>query len=113
VPARSLTDKLIAREQREEELEREIARAPEPQPLMHPNLAELYRPKVAQLEETLADPEGGAQAMEMIRSLIDALVLTPEQGKLRITSPGNWQPFSASPRKTKGPVPRTGPVRCN
>ncbi|MDF2765612.1 MAG: hypothetical protein K0S81_2606, partial [Rhodospirillales bacterium] len=61
VPARSLKDELIALEQRQEELEREIARAPDPQPLLHPNLAELYRQKVAALEQALADPEEGAQ----------------------------------------------------
>ena len=81
VPAWSLKDELIALEQRQEKLEREIARGPEAQPLLHPNLAGLYRQKVAALEEALADPEEGAQAMEMIRLLIDALVLTPEDGK--------------------------------
>ena len=88
VRARSLKDELLALEQRQEELEREIARAPKPQPLLHPNLAELDRQKVVALEQALQDPQDGAEAMEMIRSLIDALVLTPEGGKLRVDLTG-------------------------
>ena len=109
VPAWSLKDELIALEQRQEKLEREIARGPEPQPLLHPNLAGLYRQKVAALEEALADPEEGAQAMEMIRLLIDALVLTRGE-KLRVDLTGALAASSALPRKAKGPVRRTRPM---
>ena len=44
VPARTLKDELLALEARQEQLEAELAAAPEPQPtLLHPNLAEVYR----------------------------------------------------------------------
>jgi hypothetical protein len=105
VPARSLKDELLAIEPRQEELEREIARAPELQPLLHPNLAELYRQKVAQLEQALADPEEGTQAMEMIRSLIDALVLTPEGGQLRIDLTGELAAILSIAQKDQRPRP--------
>jgi hypothetical protein len=106
VPARSLKDELIALEQRQEELEQEIARAPDPQPLLHPNLAELYRQRVAQLEEALADPNDGTEAMEMIRSLVDALVLTPEGGQLRIDLTGALAGILSLAQKGERPRPK-------
>ncbi|AXC51053.1 recombinase family protein [Paracoccus suum] len=50
--------------------------APAPSPLrLHPNLSELYRCKVAELATTLADPEIRPQALETIRSLIEAVTV--------------------------------------
>ena len=45
---------------------------------LHPRLAELYRGKIAALEEALNDVEERGQAAEIMRSLIDKVVLTPE-----------------------------------
>jgi site-specific DNA recombinase len=50
VPARTLKEELLALEARQEHLEAELAAAPEAQqPLLHPDLAEIYRKKVAAL----------------------------------------------------------------
>ena len=105
VPARSLKEELLGLEQRQDELEREIGRAPEPQPLFHPNLAELYRQKVAALEQALQDPQDGAEAMEMIRSLIERLVLTPEDGMLRIDLTGELAAILSIAQKDQRPRP--------
>jgi len=52
-----------------------------PQPVMvHPNLAELYRRRVADLEKLLTDPELGAEAMDLIRSMITEIKVVPRQG---------------------------------
>ena len=67
--------------------------------------AELYRQKVVALEEALADPDDGAQAMEMIRALIDALVLTPEGGKLRIDLTGELAAILSIAQKDQRPRP--------
>jgi hypothetical protein len=63
-------------------LEQRLAAAPElPKVRLHPNLAGMYRDKVAALEHTLADPAIKAEAMEIGRGLIERIVLTPnEQG---------------------------------
>ena len=60
-------------------LERQLSE-PEavPYPSIHPNLANLYRRKVAALEETLNDPGIRLEASEILRSLIDKIVVTPE-----------------------------------
>jgi site-specific DNA recombinase len=47
---------------------------------VHPNLAAVYRKKVEELENLLEDAEHRNEAMELIRSLIDKIVLTPKEG---------------------------------
>lgn len=59
-----------------------------PLPLLHPNLAETYRRKVAALRDTLGGPNGNSEAIELIRSLVEAIMLTPENGRLRIDIKG-------------------------
>jgi hypothetical protein len=44
-----------------------------PLPAIHPNLARLYREKVARLEEELADPEIAAEAKSVLWSLIKTI----------------------------------------
>lgn len=44
-------------------------------------MAELYRQKVTRLAEALEHPETRTEASEAPRGLIDAIVLTPNQGE--------------------------------
>ena len=44
-------------------------------------LPELYRRRVETLEEALRDPEGASAAARALRSLIDAVVFYPEEGR--------------------------------
>jgi hypothetical protein len=48
--------------------------------MVHPNLAELYRRRVMDLEKLLADPELGSEAMELIRSMITEIKVAPRKG---------------------------------
>jgi DNA invertase Pin-like site-specific DNA recombinase len=65
-----LKERLEALEARMAELDTAVA-APEPTPVrLHPNLAAIYRRKVAELAAALADPEIRPQALETIRGLI-------------------------------------------
>ncbi|CDX42955.1 hypothetical protein MPLSOD_50001 [Mesorhizobium sp. SOD10] len=43
----------------------------------HPNIATLYRKRVEQFTQALADHEDGRRAAEALRSLIGEIVLTP------------------------------------
>jgi hypothetical protein len=56
----------------------------EPQPLLHPNLAELYRQKVAALHERWRTRRRATKPSSLIRSLIERVVLMPVDGDLRI-----------------------------
>jgi hypothetical protein len=65
---------------RQAALEQELTAGSLPQPLLHPNLAEVYRQRVAALDEALHHPASRAEAFDTIRSLIDAIRLVPENG---------------------------------
>jgi site-specific DNA recombinase len=64
-------------ERRKAELAERLAQAPADLPDVHPNIANIYRAKVATFTEVLDDPDGGPAAAEAIRSLIGDVVLTP------------------------------------
>ena len=84
VPARTLKDELLTLEARQDELRALLAR-PEPnRTLVHPGLAEIYRRKIAALHAALEDEATRDEAMELIRSLIEAIVLVPDQGSLKV-----------------------------
>jgi site-specific DNA recombinase len=69
--APGLQSRLDQREQRKATLAAELEAAPPPAPRLHPNLAELYRKKVASLQAALGDPATHAEALEILRGLIE------------------------------------------
>ena len=50
---------------------------------LHTNLPELYRNKIGRLAEALNAPETMTEAAEIMRGLIDRIVLMPVDGELR------------------------------
>ncbi len=84
IPARTVKDEMIALETREDELNALLANRPATEPSLHPNMANIYREKVAALHEALADPATKDEAFTIIRSLIDEVRLVPEDGQLRV-----------------------------
>jgi site-specific DNA recombinase len=72
-----LKSKLEELESRKAELEAQVRAAPPPLPRLHPNLAELYRQKVANLQEALSTPNTQSEALEILRGLIEKVVLRP------------------------------------
>jgi hypothetical protein len=84
VPTAEVKDEMIANAARREELKAKVAAADEPPPLLHPGMADLYRQKVTALAQALEFPETRTEAREALRGLIDAVVLTPDEGALRI-----------------------------
>jgi site-specific DNA recombinase len=82
-PAHRLTEKLKELERRRLELERELETTAAPAPRLHPNIAEAYRRKVEELHAALKADDAGP-ARELISNLVEAIVLVPEDGRLRI-----------------------------
>jgi site-specific DNA recombinase len=73
-----LKDRMQALEARKAELTTVLNAAAEVAPVeLHPNLAELYRRKVSELELALNDDSIKAEASDILRSLIDKVVLSP------------------------------------
>jgi site-specific DNA recombinase len=89
VPASIVKDALIALEAQQPELRARLDRSVQPPLLLHPNMADLYREKVTQLARGLEHEESRTAAAEALRGLIDAIVLTPQQGELKIELQGN------------------------
>ena len=87
-PVRALKDELRALEQRQVELGEGLAQASAPPPLIHPNLAEVYRRKIEALHEALREPTTKDEAFDLVRSLIEVIRLVPDEGKLRIEIKG-------------------------
>jgi site-specific DNA recombinase len=69
---------------RKKELEERLV-GPAPPPVrLHPNLAELYRQKVAELHTALADAELRSEALEIIRGLIERVEFHPAEDGYRV-----------------------------
>jgi len=75
--APGLQAKLDEFEQRKAVLEADIVGAPTPAPRLHPNLAEIYRQRVADLANALADPGTRTEALEIMRGLIERVAVRP------------------------------------
>ncbi len=107
VLGRDVKDELIAIGNRRDELEAQLKIASEPPPLLHPSMADLYRTKVEELAAALQREDTGLEASEMLRGLIEAIVLTPQDGQLRIELRGNLAAMLAAAQQTKR-SPETG-----
>ena len=82
-PASAVRGRMETLDARRQVLEAELANAQLPAPRLHPNLAEVYRQRMAQLAEVLAEDDN-AEAREVVRGLVEMIRLVPEGGRLRI-----------------------------
>jgi site-specific DNA recombinase len=97
-------EELEALEAKKQELNRTMKRPVDAVPRLHPRLADLYREKVARLQEELNRNEIRIEAAEVIRDLIREIRLVPENGQLEIELIGDLTAILAfangSPRRT-------------
>ena len=100
----SMKQELLALEARKAELAVALEHAPPPAPRLHPKLAEIYRTKVANLQEELNRPELRAEAAEAIRSLIGEIRLVPQDDRLEIELAGDLAGILALAAGNKKPV---------
>ena len=78
VPAERVKDRMIALEAERAEIEKRLEAEPkEEKPLLHPSMGARYRQAVAELRTTLADQSAQHEAVEILRGLIDRIVLHP------------------------------------
>ena len=87
--APGLQGKLDELERRKAEITRDLC-APVPSPVrLLPNRGELYRGKVADLRSAVADPETRTKALEILRGLVERVVLHPvDDGGLEVEPVG-------------------------
>ncbi len=121
VPAAVVKDELVSIASRREDLEAQLEKSDDPPPLLHPSMADLYRSKVQELATALRRDDTRLEASEMLRGLVDSIVLSPETpsrdgkvkalrrpgGELRIELRGNLAAMLTVAQKTKR-SPNTG-----
>ncbi|WP_231639133.1 recombinase family protein [Sphingomonas profundi] len=88
----ALFDRLEGLEGRQKQLKARLGDAPADVPDIHPNIAEIYRRKVARLAEALNHPADRDEASYAIRSLIERVTLHPGQrrGEIHATLHGEF-----------------------
>jgi site-specific DNA recombinase len=86
---------------RKESLLAQLAAADAPVPLLHPNLAVLYREKVTSLAAALQHVDSRSEASEALRRLVDAIVLVPAASGLRIELRGNLAAMLSAAQNAK------------
>ena len=104
-----MTTRLTALEADKAKAEAKLAElAAPPIVQLHPNLPNLYRRKVEQLQVALSEPETRVAAGEIIRSLIARIVLTPVGETLEIKLYGDLAEIvtvsQGTGRQQNGPV---------
>ena len=111
--ADKINAKMVGLEARKKELERDLAQAQEPPPLLHPNMAHHYRAQLDNLYQALEhdDENKRFEAAEVIRSLIEAILLVPEGGELKIDVRGDLAGILAIAVERKKPASRAGSKR--
>ena len=108
--ADAINSKMVLLEQRKKELALFLAEADEPPPLLHPSMALQYRARVQQLYEALQgeDEAQRIEAADILRSLVDKIVLTPVDGKVEIDVQGDLAGILMISAQTKNPAGERG-----
>ena len=86
---RAIGKRIAALEGRQDELNRALAAAEEPPPVLHPSMAVIYRERVSGLYEALQPSGARAAASDVIRSLVSEIILTPSAGELLVDLRGD------------------------
>ena len=110
---RGMSDRLRELEARQDEIAERLSAAPADLPDIHPNVAEIYRRKVARLAEALNRPEDRDEAASAIRGLIERIVITPGEkwGEVHATLCGDlgtileWTGDGAGGSEAREPPP--------
>jgi site-specific DNA recombinase len=82
--APGLQQRLDGLEARKANLEQELAADPPPPVRLHPNLAQLYRRQVEQLQLALQEPSIRDEALEILRGPIERVVIHPAADGLQV-----------------------------
>ncbi len=104
VPGRDVREPMLALSERKEELKRFLQEAPQPTPLLHVGMAEIYRQKVMNLRAALEQEDARPRAVEALRGLLEAIILKPEGNRLGITVQGNLAAMLTLAHNTKKAV---------
>ena len=106
----SMKERMAALEERKRALTDEIGRLTgQPAVHLHPNLSRIYADKVARLADALNADDIKTEAAELIRGLIDKVVLTPVEASMRAELYGDLAGILVVCDEFKDELPGTGP----
>ncbi|MET4518271.1 hypothetical protein [Bradyrhizobium sp. I1.7.5] len=88
-PIEAIVEDMKRLEARKAVLKDQLANAEEPPPLLHPNMAEIYRQRIAALYESLQNEDGKTETAEVFRTLVDQVTLVPDKAELAIVLRGD------------------------
>ncbi|GGC17178.1 hypothetical protein GCM10011494_40060 [Novosphingobium endophyticum] len=78
IPAAKVKDRMWELENRKAELERLLAETDEEPVYVHPKMGSVYRDEIRNLVTALNSEDARSEAAEIIRGLVDRIVLTPD-----------------------------------
>ena len=89
VPGAEVKDEMIALQARKATLEAERAATNTVPPLLHPNMAELWRAEITELRSALTEDRCDPDARQAVRNMVEEIRLTPRDGVLAVDVKGN------------------------
>ena len=78
----------------------QLSTATELPPLLHPNMANLWRAEITELREALTEDRCDPEAREAVRKMVEEIRLTPKEGMLAIDVKGNLAAMLAAASPT-------------
>jgi hypothetical protein len=99
-------------QERKTALQTQLDAADEPPPLLHPSMADLYRTKVEELAAALQREDTRLEASEMLRGLIESIVLTPRDGQLEMETARESGRDAVGCRRTQNSRQKRATSRC-
>ncbi len=96
---------------RKAELDAQLAAIDTPVPLLHPNMAQVYRARVQELRVALEREDSRDQAAAAIRALIEGIILTGDGEDLKVVLKGNLAAMLGAAQNAKR-SPETGDLSC-
>ncbi len=106
-----LKQRLEELEARLQDIDAAVLATPPSPVRLHPNLAELYKRKVATLAETLTNPEIRVQAVDSVRVLIDRVTLNDSPEGLTIELEGALSAMISAAQPEAAPLMKSSSVK--
>jgi site-specific DNA recombinase len=105
-----LNERMLVLEKRQKALKEYLATAEAPPPLLHPEMATYYRNRVGELYTALkSEPQNQQMAVtEVLRALIEQIILTPDNGVLQIDVRGDLAGILNISLERKKPAKKAG-----
>ena len=105
MPAAEVRDDLDRVITRREELQALLEGTAEEPVILHPNMAEFYHRQVTNLAATLNTDENRAEAADLIRSLVERIILIPNaENRLEINQFAIWNGVPYAPATSAVPT---------